>query len=73
MMDMYGNFYAPDYITNWTEAVFGFGVRYRNRRNVEREIFLKYGVGPSKMYVSPLERVESANSWTLKLTFVRNF
>ena len=73
MMDGRGNFYTPDYITHWTEAVIGLGVRYRNHRNIEREIFLKYGIGPSKLYVSPQEKVESYNAWTLKLTLVRNF
>jgi hypothetical protein len=73
LMDDNGNFYTPDYTRNWTEAVFGLGVRYRNRRNIEREIFLKYGIGPTKLYVTPLEKVESAHAWTLKLTLVRNF
>ena len=73
IMDIDGNFYSPDYITHWAEAVFGLGVRYKNHRNVQREIFLKYGIGPSKLYISPLEKVESSNSWTLKLTLVRNF
>lgn len=73
MMDGRGFFYTPDYITHWTEAVIGLGVRYRNHKNIEREIFLKYGIGPSKLYVSPQEKVESSNAWTLKLTLVRNF
>ena len=73
MMDAYGNFYAPDFIRNWTEAVAGLGVRYKNSRHVEREVFLKYGIGQSKYYVTPLEQIESTQSWTLKLTLVRNF
>ncbi len=73
MMDENGNFYEPAYITHWTEAVVGLGVRYKNHRNIEREIFLKYGIGPEKLYVTPLDKVESAHSWTIKLTLVRNF
>ncbi|HTA27538.1 MAG TPA: hypothetical protein VK809_07115 [Bacteroidia bacterium] len=73
MMDENGDFYEPDYITRWTEAVIGLGVRYRNHKNVQREIFLKYGIGPERLYVSPVGEVESAHSWSLKLTLVRNF
>jgi hypothetical protein len=73
LMDENGNFYTPGFVTHWTEAVIGLGIRYRNRRNVEREVFLKYGIGPEKLYITPLEKVASAHSWTIKLTFVRDF
>jgi hypothetical protein len=73
LMDMDGHFYNPDFTDKWMEAAFGLGVRYRNKRNIEREIYLKYGIGPNVLYVSPLEKVESAHAWTLKLTLVRNF
>lgn len=73
LMDASGNFYTADFINHWTEAAFGLGVRYKNRRNVEREIFLKYGISPTKLYVNPYEEVQSSRAWTLKLTFVRDF
>jgi len=72
-MDAYGNFYTADFVNQWIEPIIGLGVRYKNRRNVEREIFVKYGFGPSKLYVSPYEEVQSAHAWTLKLAFVRDF
>ena len=73
LMDANGNFYTANFINHWAEAVFGLGIRYRNKRNVEREIFLKYGVGPDKLYISPYEEVQSGHPWTLKLSFVRSF
>ncbi len=73
IMDVNGNFYSPDFLVNWTEAVFGFGVRYSNKRRVNREIFLKYGVGSDQTYFSPDGIVKSVHPWTLKLTLVRNF
>lgn len=73
IMDVNGNFYTPAFISEWTEAVFGLGVRYFNRKHVKKEIFLKYGVGPSEEYISPAEQVTSVHPWTLKLTFVRDF
>jgi hypothetical protein len=72
-MDINGNFYIPDIIRNWTEAVFGLGLRCTNKRNIKREIFLKYGIGPTLLYVTPLEKVETESPWSIKLTFVRNF
>ncbi len=73
IMDINGNYYAPDFISNWTEAVFGLGVRYTNKRHVKKEVFLKYGVGPSTMYEIPYRFYTSVHPWTLKLTVVRNF
>jgi hypothetical protein len=72
-MDANGNFYTADFINHWAEPAFGFGVRYRNKKNVQREVFLKYGFGPPELYISPYEEVESAHAWTLKLTFARDF
>jgi hypothetical protein len=73
VMDMNGNYYTANFINHWTEAVFGIGLRYRNRRNIQREVFIKYGVGPEQLYVSPYEIVQTGHPWTLKLSFVRDF
>jgi hypothetical protein len=73
MMDVNGNFYTPELINHWTEAVFGLGIRYHNRRSIQREVFLKYGKGPSTLYLPPSGIFETAHPWTLKLSFVRSF
>jgi len=73
LMDVNGNYYTANFTNHWIEAVFGLGIRYRNRRNIEREIFIKYGVGPKTLYISPYEIVQSGHPWTLKLSFVRDF
>jgi hypothetical protein len=73
LMDAAGNVYTANFINHWAEAAFGIGVRYKNKRSIEREIYLKYGVGPAQYYISPYEEVQSTRAWTLKLTFARNF
>lgn len=73
LMDVNGNYYTADFINHWVEAVFGLGIRYKNKRNIEREVFLKYGVGPENLYISPYGQVQSGHPWTLKLTLARNF
>lgn len=73
LMDSYGNFYTAEFTNHWVEAALGLGIRYKNCHNVEREIFLKYGVGPSQFYFSPYNEIQAGHPWTLKLTLARDF
>jgi hypothetical protein len=72
VMDDDGSTYYAKLTNYWFEPAAGFGVRYKDGKKRLREIYLKYGMGASNLFIGPSGYYPvSGHPWTLKLTFTR--